>query len=262
MPSLPLPCGALLWLKFICLLSTLCGNFLEYRLWRCKYFGENSKWWYLLQWPRDGRPKGQTSQSHFDTEVKNCMAQGAQKAISIPKGDSCWFPRIVVQFCGRHSQEEQRQFHGNLVSSVEPSYPSQKPASQELAQRSRFQRTQFFFYFSQQRSASQNPNLIFFKCCVNEILECAPFCSYPSCSNNMTISCVFHYNLADGNILFHVNINKGRFDLAQKCQIKRGNFQFKIQEGNLLFCAETYQRILVASIYTREKIKIYSLLES
>lgn len=97
-----------------------------------------------------------------------------------------------------------------------------------------------FLYFSQQRSASQNPNLIFFKCCVNEILECAPFCSDPSSSNDMTICCVFHYNLADGNILFHVNINKGRFDLAQKFQIKRGNFYFKVQEGNLLFCAETY----------------------
>ena len=30
------------------------------------------------------------------------------------------------------------------------------------------------------RSATQSLNSIFFKCCINEILECAPFCSYPS----------------------------------------------------------------------------------
>lgn len=220
------------------------------------------------------------------------MAEDAQKAISIPKEDSSWFPGIGVQFCGRHSLEQQPQVHGIwLVVSCLPAPPSSllclattiprehadtplcllpragahglfSPQEQELSQRSCFQPTQFFVCFSQQRSASQNPNLIFFKCCINRILECAPFCSYPSSSNDMTICCVFHYNLADGNILFHVNINKGRFDLAQKFQIKRGNFYFKVREGNLLFCAETYQQILVASIYTREKIEICSLLET
>lgn len=65
-----------------------------------------------------------------------------------------------------------------------------------------------------------------------------PFCLYPSYSNDRTICFVFHYNLAYENILFHVNINKGRFDLTQKFQIKKGNF--KIQEGNLLLCAKTY----------------------
>ena len=92
-------------------------------------------------------------------------------------------------------------------------------------------------YFSLLRSATQSLNSIFFKCCINEILECAPFCSYPSQSNDMKICFVFHYNIASGDILVHVNINKMRFDLTQKFQIKKGNIYFKIQECSLLFCA-------------------------
>lgn len=54
----------------------------------------------------------------------------------------------------------------------------------------------------------------------------------------MTSCFVFHYNLASGNILFHVNINKGRFDLTQKFQLRGEIFSSRYRRAIAALCKD------------------------
>lgn len=206
--------------------------------------------------------------------MRNCNFENALKALRFPQEDSCGFSRTAGSVERRHSEGERPQVDSRPSCSPPwggdaspplleacflpgplwsppahtdaPLFPSPSahlpclPSSHEqrLSQRSSFQQAQLFCV-SLYKDLFRGTLIPFSLNAALTKFRNVPLLPRLPLATMARTYFVCHYSLACGNTLVRVSINKGRFTLTQKFQIKKGTIQSKVEESNLLLCAKS-----------------------